>query len=166
MKGISELNISGVGYTIYLGSQYESHMLEQAAQIVYEAHKHGLITILWMYPRGAYVKKEKDAQMIAGAAGVANCLGADFAKIYPSEGKNKTELLKLATEAAGNTKLLCAGGPKKEDTLFLQALYNQIHLGGTFGAAIGRSIFQRPLQEAITFTKALSAIIYNNQQPG
>ena len=30
-------------------------MLEQAAHIIYEAHQHGLITILWMYLRGKAV---------------------------------------------------------------------------------------------------------------
>jgi len=39
----SGLNIPGVGYTIYLGSEYEADMLRQAAQIVYNAHCHGLI---------------------------------------------------------------------------------------------------------------------------
>jgi len=46
------LNILGVGYTVYLGSEHEAEMLHEAAQIVYEAHKSGLITVLWMYLRG------------------------------------------------------------------------------------------------------------------
>jgi DhnA family fructose-bisphosphate aldolase class Ia len=39
----SKLKILGVGYTIYLGSEYEAEMLHQAAQIVYNAHQHGLL---------------------------------------------------------------------------------------------------------------------------
>jgi DhnA family fructose-bisphosphate aldolase class Ia len=39
----SGLKILAVGYTIYLGSEYEADMLHQAAQIVYDAHYHGFI---------------------------------------------------------------------------------------------------------------------------
>ncbi len=85
-KENSGLNILAVGYTIYLGSEYEPEMLRQAAQIIYEAHQHGLIIVLWIYPRGEAIKDEKDPHLIAGATGVAACLGADFVKInYPKK---------------------------------------------------------------------------------
>ncbi|HDY71899.1 MAG TPA: aldolase, partial [Nitrospirae bacterium] len=48
----SGLNVLAVGYTVYLGSEHEAEILHQAAQIVYNAHQYGLITVLWMYPRG------------------------------------------------------------------------------------------------------------------
>jgi fructose-bisphosphate aldolase/6-deoxy-5-ketofructose 1-phosphate synthase len=63
----SGLRILGVGYTIYLGSEYEAEMLRQAAQIVYEAHRLGFVTVLWMYPRGRAVAHERDPHLIAGA---------------------------------------------------------------------------------------------------
>ena len=59
-KESSGLNILGVGYTVYLGSEYEADLLLQAAQLVYNAHIEGLITVLWMYPRGKAVANEKD----------------------------------------------------------------------------------------------------------
>ena len=74
----SGLNILGVGYTIFLGSEDEAEMLYQAAQLVYNAHQFGLISVLWIYPRGKAVSDEKDPHLIAGATGVAACLGADF----------------------------------------------------------------------------------------
>ncbi|MDD4498501.1 MAG: aldolase, partial [Methanosarcinaceae archaeon] len=83
-KENSGLDILGVGYTLYLGSEFEGDMLEQAAQVIYEAHQHGMITVLWIYPRGEAVKDEKDPHLIAGASGVGACLGADFVKVnYP-----------------------------------------------------------------------------------
>ena len=39
--------------------------------------------MLWIYPRGKAVTAEKDPDLIAGAAGVALCLGADFVKVNP-----------------------------------------------------------------------------------
>lgn len=82
----SKLKILGVGYTIYLGSEYEADMLAQAAQIVYDAHQYGMLTVLWIYPRGAAVADEKDPHLIAGATGVGACLNADFVKVnYPKK---------------------------------------------------------------------------------
>jgi len=156
----SNLPIRGVAYTIYLGSSFENRMLQKAAQVIYNAHKEGLVTILWMYPRGKNVNNEKNPDMIAGAAGVATSLGANFAKINPTA--QITEL-QQATSAAGNTKLICSGGPKIDEETFLQNLHNQIHIGKTSGCAIGRNIFQRKLENAIAFTKAISAIVYEEK---
>lgn len=80
----SGLAVLGVGYTVYLGSEYEAEMLREAAQIVLQAHRRGLITVLWIYPRGKAVRDERDPQLIAGATGVAAALGSDFVKVnYP-----------------------------------------------------------------------------------
>jgi DhnA family fructose-bisphosphate aldolase class Ia len=72
------VNVVGVGYTIYLGSEYESTMMSEAGQLIADAHSLGLVVVLWIYPRGKAVPNEKDAHLIAGAAGAACCLGADF----------------------------------------------------------------------------------------
>ena len=65
------VNIVGLGYTIYLGSEYESTMMAEAGELIAEAHAAGLIVVLWIYPRGKAVTDEKDPDLIAGAAGVA-----------------------------------------------------------------------------------------------
>ena len=80
-KNNPKLKIVAVGYTIYLGSEYEKDMLEQAANIVYDAHKNGLVVVLWIYPRGKAVADEKDPHLIAGATGAAACIGSDFVKV-------------------------------------------------------------------------------------
>ena len=77
----AHIGLHAVGYTVYVGSYHESKMLQQAAQIVKDAHEHGLIAILWMYPRGKNIINTKDANLIAGAAGLGASLGADFVKI-------------------------------------------------------------------------------------
>jgi len=156
-------NIAGVGYTVYIGSEYENKMLKKAAEIVTEAHKNGLVAILWMYPRGKHVKNEYDPDIIAGAAGVAACLGADFAKINPprdASGKQNPELLQQAVQAAGNTKLICSGGPKMPKEEFLKNIKDQMNIGGTHGIAAGRNIFQQPLAQAIELTKTVSELVY------
>ena len=162
----SGLEIVGVGYTVYLGSRYEAQMLTQAAQIIQQAHAQGLLVVLWMYPRGASVKHERLARIIAGAAGVGLCLGADFVKVNPPEASGDFEsaqLLKQATVAAGNTKVICSGGSKKEVDAFLQEVYHQIHVGGAAGAAVGRNIHQHSLEDACKITQALAAIIIDDE---
>lgn len=156
----SGLKILGVGYTIYLGSEYEAEMLRQAAQIVYNAHQHGLITVLWMYPRGKAVKDEKDPHLIAGATGVAACLGSDFVKVnYPKrEGHESKEIFKEAILAAGRTKVVCAGGASEDVELFLRTLHDQIYVSGAAGNATGRNIHQKSLEEAIRMCNAIYAI--------
>jgi DhnA family fructose-bisphosphate aldolase class Ia len=135
-------------------------MLRQAAQIIYEAHQHGLITVLWIYPRGKAIKDEKDPHLIAGATGVASCLGTDFVKInYPKkEGCESKEILKEAILAAGRTKVVCAGGGSDDVKVFLSKLYDQIAVSGASGNATGRNIHQKSLSEAIKMCNAIYAI--------
>ncbi len=165
LKNNTGLNIVGIGYTIYLGSKHEPEMLRQAGEIIYQAHQHGLITILWCYPRGTAVKEERDPNIIAGACGISVCLGADFVKVnIPSaqNGFSQAQLLQQATKAAGNTGVICSGGKAKDPETFITSLYHQIHTGETCGAAIGRNIHQKSLPEAIKFCKAIASIIIDD----
>ena len=159
-KKNSGLNILGVGYTIYLGSEHENAMIREAAQAVYWAHCHGLVTVLWIYPRGKAVKDEKSPELIAGATGVAATLGSDFVKVnYPKkEGQKSAEIFKQAIKAAGRTKVVCAGGSSMEPKAFLQQLHDQIFISGASGNATGRNIHQKPLAEAVRLTNAVTAI--------
>jgi len=157
------LNILGLGYTLYLGSEMESDMLTEAAQIINHAHQYGLVVVLWVYPRGEAVKDETSPHLIAGATGVAACLGADFVKVnYPKQegvdGAARAELFKEAVTAAGRTGVVCAGGSSTDARKFLQALHDQIHISGAAGNATGRNIHQKGFDEAVRMTDAIYAI--------
>jgi len=164
-KKQSGLKIGAIGYTLYLGGKYEAQMLAEAAKAIYEAHQAGLLAILWVYPRGKNVKEE-DIHTIAGGAGVAACLDADFVKIkYPYGGKDKKQTaLKFqeATAAAGRTKVICVGGSKQPAKEILAFLKLQLEIGQSSGLAIGRNLHQRPLEEATRLAQAISAIILKN----
>ncbi|MBO5002977.1 aldolase [Methanocorpusculaceae archaeon] len=159
------VKIAGIGYTIYLGSENEAEMLAEAAALINDAHFHGLVTVLWIYPRGKAVKDEKDPHLIAGAAGVAACLGSDFVKVNApkKDGKSGAELLQEAVQAAGRTKVVCAGGSSTSEEKFLAELYDQIHVGGAAGNATGRNIHQKSLAEAVKFCNAIYAITVENK---
>ncbi len=161
----NDIKIAGIGYTIYLGSENEAEMLTEAASLINDAHFHGLVTVLWIYPRGKAVKDEKDPHLIAGAAGVAACLGSDFVKVNApkKDGKSGAELLQEAVQAAGRTKVVCAGGSSTSEEKFLSELYDQIHVGGASGNATGRNIHQKPLAEAVKFCNVIYAITVENK---
>lgn len=167
LKNQNRLNIVGVGYTIYLGSEHEGRMLKEAAKIINDAHQAGLLAILWIYPRHPKVKNEDDIHLIAGAAGVATALGADFVKVkYPYKNKNKIKTatdFKEVTLAAGNTGVVCVGGSKQDAKDLITSTYLQMKHGQTVGLAIGRNLHQRSLDEAIRLSRALNAIIYKNK---
>lgn len=165
LKQYSKLSICGVGYTLYLGSEYEHIMLTQAAQIIRQAHEHGLVAIIWIYLRGKAVKNDTDPAHLAGAAGIAASLGADFVKIKPPKTSTKTsqaEQLQRAVAAAGNTKIICSGGEKIDAKEFFSDLYEQLHIAKTGGCATGRNIFQRSEKDAIAFTRALAGLVYDD----
>jgi DhnA family fructose-bisphosphate aldolase class Ia len=151
----SKLNIRGIGLTIYLGSEYEKEMLHDAAQQIFEAHLYGLVTILWMYPRGKAIKDDADPQLLSGATGVANALGSDFVKI---KSPHNTHDLKYIVAAAGNTKVICAGGEQIDETELLKTIALQMQ-AGVSGCAIGRNIFQRSSKDGIELAKKIANII-------
>ena len=161
-KKNSGLDIVGVGYTIYLGSEFEGQMLAEASRAVLNAHENGLLAILWVYPRGKAVKNEKNAEIISGATGVAACFGADFVKVNPPKAENtkkSAQLLKQAVLAAGRTKVICSGGKQKKEKEFLKEISDLINIGGAKGVAIGRNLHQRSLSDAVKLCKAIFKIL-------
>jgi len=164
-KNQSGLKIAAIGYTIYLGGKYEAQMLKEASRAIFQAHQAGLVAVIWMYPRGKNIKEE-DINTIAGGAGVATCLDADFIKIkypYNAKDKKKTALdFKQAIDAAGKSRVICVGGSKQSAKDFLSFLNMQLNISGSSGLAVGRNLHQRSPQEAYRLAKAISAMVHKN----
>lgn len=162
----SGITLCGVGYTIYLGSQHESLMLTEAAHIVRDAHEHGLLATLWIYPRGDAVPQEEAPEIIIGAASVGASLGADIIKVKAprdAQGFHDPELLRAVVAAAGTTRVVVSGGPAQESfEQFLMLLEQQLKTGQIAGCAVGRNIFEHPLETAIAYAKAISHVVYEN----
>lgn len=158
LKENSGLKIPAVGYTVYLGSKYENKMLREFSEIIRDAHENGMIVVGWFYPRGAGMpkSKENDPHIVAGAAGVAASLGADFVKL-PYNNKVEAELFKEAIDAAGRTRVVFAGGSSDDPRRFLGRLYEQLK-NGAMGNATGRNIHPKELDKAIRMCNAISAL--------
>ncbi|MGE0048968.1 MAG: aldolase [Acidithiobacillus sp.] len=159
--------IVGVGYTIYPGSEFEAEMLTEAAQLIHDAHQLGLLAVIWAYPRGRAVgKREHDPHLIAGAAGLVACLGADFVKVNPPlnlQGAAEAKLLGEAVAAAGRTQLVCAGGAEVSSADFVRRLDAQLREGHSAGCATGRNVHQRSLEEAVALCRAIHSLVVEDR---
>ncbi len=160
-KKQSKLKIIGVGYTIYLGSEYENQMLKEAAQTIKQAHQNGMLAVLWIYPRGKNVKEEKSIEILSGAAGLGLCLGADFIKLNYPFGVKESDAKKFqeVVIAAGNSGIICSGGEKINSEDFLKMIKNQIKISGARGCAIGRNLHQNKKSEAIKLANKIQKIV-------
>ncbi len=149
-----KLGADAVGYTIYLGSEYESIMLKGFEKIQREAHAKGLPVIAWIYPRGKSIKGKSSKELMAYSARTGLEIGADIIKIkYNGNVKD----LKWAVKNAGKTKVVIAGGMKKGERVLLKQV-KEIIEAGCIGLAIGRNVWQdkKPLE----ITKKIKKVIW------
>lgn len=131
---------AAVGYTVYVGSEYEWLMTAQFGRIEQEAEEAAIPVIGWMYPRGKSIPDENDPKVIAYAARVGLELGADIVKVrYTGDKKSFSWVVK----AAGQTKVVMMGGAKKEEKEFL-AMVRDALSAGAIGVAVGRNVWQNP----------------------
>lgn len=154
VKEAIKLGASAVGYTIYIGSDYEDEMLQEFENIQREAHEKGLPIIVWIYPRGKSIKGKSATELMAYAARTGLEIGADIIKIrYDGTIKN----LKWAVKSAGKTKVVIAGGVKKQEKELLNQV-KEIMDAGCIGLAIGRNIWQS--KNPLEITKKIKKIIW------
>ena len=153
-----ELGAVAVGYTIYLGSEYESEMLEEFGKIEEEAHQKGLVVIGWMYPRGKSIKDDSSPEIVAYAGRMGLEMGADIVKIKYC---GSEECFRKAVEAAGKTKVVLSGGAKtKTPEEFLEVVKN-VMKAGAIGVAVGRNVWQN--NDPIGISQKIKEIIFGNQ---
>lgn len=71
-----EMGATGIGATIYFGSDESARQLQEISAAFQHAHELGLFTVLWCYLRNADFKtKEQDYHVSADLTGQANHLG-------------------------------------------------------------------------------------------
>lgn len=176
------LGCSAVGFTLYPGSLHSNEMEQQARALIADARKAGLITILWVYPRGAGLIKGKERAVDVIAYGVAlgASLGAQIIKVkLPVDGygiasnqemgiydkvstDTLTNRIKLVMKAAYNGhRIVIHSGGDFTDNETLQDEIKSIKEGGAFGSIMGRNAFQRPREEALSLIKNLQDILVN-----
>lgn len=161
------LGCSAIGYTIYPGSKDRNRMYQDLRDLIREARRVGLPTIVWSYARGDVSKEGETAiDVIAYAAQIACQLGAHIVKVKPPSGmieqsaaKKSYESIDVSTLEArvrhvvqssfnGKRIVIFSGGPAKGKDEVIEEIA-AIAKGGGSGSIVGRNAFQRPREEAI-----------------
>jgi class I fructose-bisphosphate aldolase len=76
IKQAFEMGATGVGATIYFGSEESKRQLQEITEMFHQAHELGMYTVLWCYLRNpAFKTKEQDYHVSADLTGQANHLG-------------------------------------------------------------------------------------------
>src|SRR5205809_591786 len=76
VKQAFDMGSTGVGATIYFGSEESKRQLQEITTMFHEAHALGMYTVLWCYLRNsAFKTKETDYHLSADLTGQANHLG-------------------------------------------------------------------------------------------
>ena len=76
IKQAFDMGCTGVGATIYFGSEESKRQIQEITQMFHEAHTLGMFTVLWCYLRNsAFKTKEADYHVSADLTGQANHLG-------------------------------------------------------------------------------------------
>jgi len=164
------LGCSGIGFTIYPGSEYMLEQQEEIRELSEEAKAYGIATVMWSYVRGPSISKDGETAIdtIAYGAHMAALLGAHIIKVkLPTdhlelpEAKKVYESQKIAigTQAErvkhimqcsfnGRRLVVFSGGATKDEN----SVYDDaraIYEGGGNGSIIGRNCFQRPREESL-----------------
>jgi class I fructose-bisphosphate aldolase len=72
-----DMGATGVGATIYFGSEESKRQIQEVTEMFHQAHDLGMYTVLWCYLRNpAFKTKEADYHVAADLTGQANHLGA------------------------------------------------------------------------------------------
>jgi len=170
------LGCVAVGFTLYPGSLHSNEMEQQAKELIADARRAGLITILWVYPRGAGLIKgqERAVDVIAYGVALGVSLGAQIIKVkLPIDGygitsnqemyiyenvstETLTDRIKLVMKAAYNGhRIVIHSGGDFTDNKTLKDEIKAIREGGAFGTIMGRNAFQRPREEALDLINSL-----------
>ena len=177
------LGCSGIGFTIYPGSDAAFEMIGQFQEMAAEAKALGLAVVLWSYPRGGDLSKpgETALDVAAYAAHMAALLGAHIIKVKPPTDHLEQDAAKAVYEKtnvpravlaervrhimqssfAGRRIVIFSGGAAKDRDGLMDEIRG-LRDGGANGSIIGRNTFQRPREEALALLSEIIGI-YKDQ---
>src|SRR3546814_17190828 len=67
------LGCSAIGFTIYPGSDQIFEQIEEIRELSAEAKSVGIATVVWSYPRGGNLSKERSEERRVGKECVSTC---------------------------------------------------------------------------------------------
>ncbi len=155
IQDMIRLNVSAVGISIFVGSDYEHQTLQNLSKLVDQCEDYG-IPVMAVTAVGKEVGK-KDARYLALSCRIAAELGAKVVKTYWCE-KDFDKVVEGCP-----VPVVMAGGPKCETE---REVFEFVHDGmqkGAIGINLGRNVWQNP--HPVPMAKALRAIVHENATP-
>ena len=154
MEEAIRLNVSAVGISIFVGTDYEHDSLLNLAKLVDEGEKYG-IPVMAVTAVGKELER-RDARYLGLCSRIAAELGARVVKTYWCEDFDKVTV-------GCPVPVVMAGGPKVDTELeVFEFVYDGIQKGAV-GVNLGRNVWQNEFPVAAI--KALRAVIHENATP-
>lgn len=154
MEEAIRLNVSAVGISIFVGTDYEKESLLNLSKLVNEGERYG-IPVMAVTAVGKELEK-RDARYLALASRIAAELGARVVKTYWCE-----DFEKVTTGCP--VPVVMAGGPVVDTELeCFEFVYDGMQKGA-IGVNLGRNIWKNDYP--VPMIKALRAIIHESAKP-
>ncbi|MCU0821225.1 MAG: 3-hydroxy-5-phosphonooxypentane-2,4-dione thiolase [Spirochaetes bacterium] len=155
IEDIIRLNVSAVGVSIFVGSDYERESLANLSAMVNACEEYG-IPVMAVTAVGKELEK-RAARFLALSCRIAAELGARVVKTYYCK-----EDFDKVTDGCP-VPVVVAGGPKCDTALeVLDFVYDGIQKGA-IGVNLGRNVWQHP--HPVPMMRALNAIIHHGASP-
>lgn len=151
IKEVIRLNVSAVGLSIFVGSDYEHQTLMNLSNLVNEAEEYG-IPVMAVTAVGKELEK-RDARYLSLCCRIAAELGAKVVKTYWCEDFDKV------TNSCP-VPVVVAGGPKTDTEMEVFEFIADGMKRGAIGVNLGRNIWQN--KYPVSMIKAIHAIIHEN----
>ncbi len=144
------LNVSAVGVSVFIGSDYEHESLMNLAKVVNECERYG-IPVMAVTAVGKELEK-RTARYLALCCRIAAELGARVVKTYWCE-----EFDKVVNGCP--VPVIMAGGPKVEDKGVIEFVHDGMSKGAV-GVNLGRNVWQH--EYPVAMIRALRLVIHEN----
>ncbi len=143
------LNVSAIGISVFVGSEYERESLLNLSKLVDEGEKYG-IPVMAVTAVGKELEK-RGARYLALSSRIAAELGARIVKTYWCEDFDKVV-------NGCPVPVVMAGGPKVDSDVEVLEFVHDGMQRGAIGVNLGRNIWQN--DHPVAMIKALRAIIH------
>lgn len=153
MKDAVRLNVSGVAFSIMVGSEFERDTLLGLAQVIDEGEEYG-IPVVAVTAVGKEIG-EKDARYIGLACRMAAEFGAHIVKTYYCDDFEKV------VEGCP-VPIVIAGGKKMPELDALKMAHEALQAGAV-GVDMGRNIFQS--ENPVAMIQAVKAVVHQKATP-
>ena len=152
IEEIIRLNVSAVGVSVFIGSDYEKQTLSNLSELVNKCEGYG-IPVMAVTAVGKEIEK-REARYLALCCRICAELGAKVVKTYWCD----KDFDKVVNGCP--VPVVMAGGPKCETEKEVLEFVHDGMQKGAVGINLGRNVWQSP--NPVPVAKALNAIIHKN----